>query len=112
MSRVCVSVGWKDLGFDMTVFSVTRGSDVSLQFVVSDELGDPIDLTGGSIAFLDVSDALVSRISGAITNAASGQVVVSIEGTIPLVVGDYGFRVQILGVASSVGWPLFTLRVT
>ena len=96
----------------MTVFSVTRGSDVALQFVVSDELGDPIDLTGGTLAFLDVSDGLASRISGVITDAVAGQVVVSIEGTIPLLVGDYGFRVQVLGVSSSVGWPLFTLRVS
>lgn len=95
----------------VTLPSVTRGSDIEFDCTLTDE-GGAVDLTGGSVAFLDVSDSLVGRITGVITNAVAGQVRVRIEGTDPLIVGTYCFRVQVLGVASSIGWPLFIVTVT
>jgi len=95
----------------VTLPPVTRGSDVVFDCTITDE-GGAVDLTGGSIAFLDLSDSLIGRITGVITNAVAGQVRVTIEGTDPLLVGTYCFRVQILGVASSIGWPKFSFSVT
>jgi hypothetical protein len=87
------------------------GSDVVLTVTLTDDSG-PVDLTGRSAVVFDVPDQLLSRVSAVITNPATGVITVSIEGSNPLPVKTYTFRVQISQPnGSSIGLPLFQLSV-
>lgn len=70
----------------------TRGSDIAISVTLTDEAGS-VDLTGGSLSVFDVRAELDGLVSGQITDAANGVIEVKIEGTTPIAVGVYSFRV-------------------
>ena len=89
----------------------TSGSDLVLTVTLTDDSG-PVDLTGRSAAVFDVSAQLISRVSASITNPATGVITVSVEGSNPLPVKTYTFRVQINQPnGNSIGLPIFQLSV-
>jgi hypothetical protein len=89
----------------------TSGSDLVLTVTLTDD-GGPVNLTGRSVAVFDTADQLLGRVSAAITNAAAGVITVSVEGSDPLPVKIYTFRVQINQAnGNSIGLPLFQLSV-
>ena len=93
------------------MITATRGSDVLLQLTWRAPSGDPIDLTGMTVKFLDQT-GLSGRLSHIIVDALLGRMNVSIEGTDPIRVGIYQFRVQIIDAAGlSIASPAITLRV-
>jgi hypothetical protein len=92
------------------MLKVTSGSDVRVTLAVADDSG-PIDLTDRQITVFGVSPQLLGRISAAITDPLTGMVDVLVEGTNPIDVGTYGFRIQLTRDGQSIGLPAFSLRV-
>ena len=94
------------------LFEINRGSDFRLALTLVDQLGAAIDLTGREIAIIDASRTIRSRIAAEISDAGAGQAEVFIEGTSPLPVGTYTFRVQLLlDGGDSQSWPMIGVRV-
>lgn len=54
------------------VIPIYRGSDCVFAGVLSDELGTPIDLTGGTISAFEPSPVMAPHLTLAITNAVAG----------------------------------------
>lgn len=89
----------------------TSGSDLVLTVTLTDD-GGPVDLTGRTVLVFEASDQLINRVSASITNAATGVITVSIEGSNPLPVKTYTFRVQINQPnGNSIGLPVFQLSI-
>jgi hypothetical protein len=78
----------------MSVIPATRGNDVVLSFRLASG-GDPTNLTGRTIAFFDVPDALARRLSGALTDAEDGRGVLTVKGGDPIPRGLHRFGVQL-----------------
>jgi hypothetical protein len=99
----------------MYPLATTRGSDVRLTLTLTNAAAPyaPVDLTGRSVAIIDVAPLLQGRLTAQVTNAALGQMELFIEGTNPLPRGNYTFTLQILsGGGDSLGIPEITLVVT
>ena len=79
----------------MSAITVTRGSDSEFTFVFSDTAGDPIPLEVGTAVILDAPASIESRLTPVVTDGPAGVVVVALEGTIPIRVATYRFRVQV-----------------
>ena len=87
------------------------GSDVVLTVTLTDDSG-PVDLTGRTALVFDVPAQLLGRVSALITNPATGVITISVEGSTPLPVKTYSFRVQINQPnGNSIGLPIFQLSV-
>jgi hypothetical protein len=97
----------------MSTITITRGSDQEFRFEFTDEDNDPIPLLEGSeVNILDTNKVVEDRFSGEVTDAAGGVVVVSFEGTSPIKVGSYKFRVQVTGVGgNSIATLPMTLKI-
>jgi len=74
---------------------LNRGSDLDCVFVWPD--GDGLlDLSAYTVSVIDVTAGIVGAVTAAITDAAAGEITVSIEGGSPLLpLGLHGFRVKI-----------------
>ena len=94
----------------MTLLKVTSGSDVRVTLTMANDSG-PIDLTDRGINVFGVAPQLAGRVSATITDATAGVLEVQVEGTNPIAVGTYGFRIQITSTGDSIGLPMFNLRV-
>jgi hypothetical protein len=99
----------------MISLSATRGSDVVSVITMKQPNNTPIDLTGRTIAFFDIPTNLTGRISGSIIDATAGKIQVNVEGTDPITLGNYIFRLQInAGTApniDSLALPKIELKV-
>lgn len=85
----------------MTTVRATSGSDVSLRFKWKGSDGSPIVLSGYSVEVLTASEELVGRASAFVEDASSGYTICSIEGSDPIGVGRYSFRVQVTSAAGA-----------
>lgn len=98
----------------MIQLQTTSGSDVTVIVTLTDESG-AVNLSGRTLTVFNVSRKLTGRVSAQITNAASGVITAKVEGTDPLPVGTYSFRLQVNLQAGSdkesIGLPLFELSV-
>lgn len=94
----------------MTLLKVTSGSDVRVTLAMADGSG-PIDLSDRTVNVFGVAPELAGRITATITDATGGLVEVHVEGSDPISLGTYAFRIQILKGGDSIGLPLFNLRV-
>lgn len=87
----------------------TRGSDLSFNLTLD------IDLSGRSIALLDVSRGIAGRVVAEITDPVDGKAVVRVEGTDPIAVGRHEFRTQFNlpdgGDIDSLALPVFFFEV-
>lgn len=95
-----------------TIFEATRGSDITLVFTWTTPDDTPFDLTNCTLAVLDAGSVISNRFSARITDAAGGVFEVFIEGSSPIAVGFYDFRVQIVQPdGDSIATPLMGLNV-
>jgi hypothetical protein len=112
----------------MSCLIVNRGSDAEFLMSWKDKTGNPIDLSGRTVAILDESTISVchkvkgstagditSRITGTVTDGPNGVVTLHLEGTKPIKVGKYTFRVQINEesgeTVNSLATPLIELEI-
>jgi hypothetical protein len=99
----------------MISLSATRGSDVVFVITMKQPNNTPIDLTGRTIAFFDIPKNLTGRISGSIVDATAGKIQVNVEGTDPITLGNYIFRLQIndenVSNVDSLALPKIELRI-
>lgn len=91
----------------MSSLIVNKGSDAEFILAYKDAAGEPIDLTGRTVLVFDeVIVGATSRrgvqvvgikdkITGTVTNGAGGIVTLKLDGTDPIPVGKYSFRVQL-----------------
>jgi len=94
----------------MTILRVTSGSDVRIVLAITSE-GAPVSLVGRTVEVFGAAPQIEGRVSATITDAAGGAFEVLVEGTAPIPVGTYGFRLQINGPGDSIGLPLMNLKV-
>lgn len=94
------------------MFELNMGSDANLTVNIDDDNGD-IDLTGREVSIFAVdNNSFADRVSAEITDAGNGEITIFIEGTDPIPIGYYRFRLQIIGVDSdSIGLPPFVVRI-
>ena len=77
------------------MITATSGSDIRLSGRFVPPEGSSIDLTGYNLtALVDSASALSGRVSVSWTDQSAGEFQVFIEGSSPIRVGLYGFRVQ------------------
>lgn len=96
----------------MSTLNVTRGSDASFVFTWKDINKTPMDISGMSVTILDASDVVSARLSGEVTDGVNGVLTIFLEGSDPIKIGKYSFRVQINTVAGqSMATPQLTLVV-
>jgi hypothetical protein len=112
----------------MSSLVVNRGSDAEFVLTWKDENGDPVDLTGKTVTVFDEivvgtcskvrgpnSGDIANRITGEVTDGPNGIVTLYLEGTNPIRVGKYAFRVQLNNqsgeVVSSLATPLIGLEI-
>lgn len=112
----------------MSSLIVNRGSDADFVLTWKDENGDPVDLSGKTVTVFDevvvstcskvrgpVSGDITNRITGQVTDGPNGIVTLHLEGTTPIRVGKYAFRVQLneqSGEAiNSLATPLIGLEI-
>lgn len=102
------------MGEVIAIPPITRGSDITVSVTLSDDDG-VINLTGATLSFFDVRTELDGLLTGEITDASNGVVEIKIEGTSPINVGVYRFRVQLNfpdgGDTTSIGLPMFRIEV-
>jgi hypothetical protein len=90
----------------------TRGSDIRLACTWRDGEGNPINMTDVELVILDAPAALEELISVEITQAEAGKFEVFIEGTDPIGLGVYRFRVQRNEISGdSKATPLFEVKI-
>ncbi len=90
----------------------TRGSDIRLAITWRTEDGEPLDLTGAEITIIDASPGISEVIEPSIVNASAGQIEVFIEGSEPIALGRYNFRVQVNYYAGdSIATPIIGVQV-
>lgn len=78
----------------------------------SDTAGIPIPLEVGTAVILDAPASIESRLTPVVTDGPGGVVVVTLEGTIPIRVSTYRFRVQVTKTdGNSVATTRIALRI-
>jgi hypothetical protein len=70
----------------------TSGSDLELRFAFTDEAGDAVPVSAPEIILAE--GALRGRIT-TVTDGAAGLVTAFIDGSVPMPVGVYGFRLRV-----------------
>jgi hypothetical protein len=111
----------------MSSLVVNRGSDADILLYWKDENGDPLDLTGMTVTVFDetviggqcsrgpATVEITNKLTGLVTDAENGEVTLHLEGTTPIQVGRYAFRVQMnmqSGQAiNSLATPLIKLEI-
>lgn len=90
---------------------INRGSDVDLNLEWQNGDASPMDITGQTVSFLDVSPELVGRLTTNVPAPTTGLMTLAIAGAAdPLSLGTHTFRLQLMPAAIST--PLIRLRVT
>lgn len=93
-----------------TEICAPSGSDVRLSITISDTSG-PLDLTGWTTNLFDLAQPLVGRVTAQITAPSSGVIAITIDGSTPLSIGRYWFRLQMNSPTDSLALPQFVLTV-
>lgn len=75
------------------IVNLTSGSDASLQFAFKQSDNSPIVVTDPVI--IDISQELAGRLTASLLDGPGGLVQVTLEGTDPLRIQRYYFRVQV-----------------
>lgn len=92
--------------------TATSGSDISLGLTWKQPSGSPVDISDYTATMLFGGDELTSRFTYDMTDPTNGVMRVLIEGTTPIDIGVYRFRIQITnGVGSSIASQEIVLRV-
>jgi hypothetical protein len=90
----------------------TRGSDIRLAITWRTEDGEPLNLTGADIDIIDASPGISEVIEATITDATAGQIEIFIEGSEPIELGRYNFRIQVNYYAGdSIATPIIGVQV-
>lgn len=85
----------------MSRVTITSGSDLTLRFAFTDGAGDAVAVSAPEIILAE--GALRGRCTATLTNGAGGLVTAFIEGSLPIPVGVYGFRLRVtLGDGSTI----------
>lgn len=98
----------------MSSLIINRGSDASFPMVWEDALGVPLDLSGRVVEILDASSPIAANLTGEVTDGLNGVVTLYLEGTEPIRVGKYLFRVQLNTITipvDSISTPLINLEI-
>jgi hypothetical protein len=76
----------------MTRIEITSGSDLEMQFAFTDEAGDAVPVSSPEI--IQEEGPLRGRTT-TLTDGAAGLVTAFIDGSEPMPVGVYGFRLRV-----------------
>ena len=95
-----------------TLPPINRGSDLNLQLRFEDGEGDPIDLTGYTVAAFEAHAKLAPHLTLTISNAAYGEVIGRIEWSDAMPTGNImSFRVRVSKDGSDISSPLIMVPV-
>jgi hypothetical protein len=95
---------------------INRGSDLSVLVTLADESGAAVVLDGRGLTVFDESPGLKGRVFAGIQDAEKGEILIRVEGTVPIASGRHYFRLQMNLPAGgeeveSVGFPPFLITV-
>lgn len=95
-----------------TSLEATSGSDIRLRMTWIMENGDPLDLTYATVTPIEATGAIADRIAASVLDGPAGEFEVFIEGSDPLALGSYNFRVQVSqDGGDSVATPAIGLKI-
>ena len=95
----------------MAEVEAIRGADKDFVIRLKDANEEPIDITGRTLLFFDISPSLSGRVSGSVTDGLNGEISVHVEGTVPLPLGLHSFRLQLSAGSASIAIKPIQLKV-